>query len=298
MLLEKIIARLRYPLSMPNLSKSTREQVLLLLKKIIEYDVNEKTVFEFSIKTNNGKIDNSFRVVNYVDYEKDRHEYGRRIDLIEKLLGSVCPTADNGKVLEFFRKKWHNVVPIFIGIESDGVEIFLKLYLNLHIFNKKNEKMVSEFLRLLSFCTGIRIPAPNRGMYMLGISFDKNGLRDECKIYYDFKKNIILKKDLFTEKERSRFEYLKNNNEYAFSSIIERCNNGQVTSRKIDVALNDGINILKNFLDFCGIDGVEQELRGIMGRTNGKLRVVSIEKNALTFYVDLLGYGRDNFDSW
>lgn len=260
-----------------------------MVDAILRSDPDGDTRFEFSVKTEDGGIEDSFRLVNYEGRRRGDRPIAAdsaRMTLIGELLDMVCPGVDCGKAVGFLRRTAYPF-PISIGIESVGGDPRLKLYIHFYELNRKDPDIAAGFLRSLLSRNGIAPPPLHGNIILLGLSFDGRGLRDEYKIYRSHDKSAMLPADGFSPEERELFSWLNERNKLGYFDVMERYRNGRCLSRKVEVHPHDDGTVLERFLERAGRSDLSETISGIVRRTGGELEVIAMEEGSFTFYMTL-----------
>ena len=136
----------------------------------------------------------------------------------------------------------------------------------------------------------IDIPVRDQEIVLLGLSFDKNGLRDEFKLYYPYSKKSALKVSGFSKKDIAIFKWLNAKNKLDYFDVMERYIKNKLVSKKIEVHPEVKAKFLEAFSELsCDSALVGVEIANLINGVNGELEVIAIEQGVLTFYVTLLG---------
>jgi hypothetical protein len=290
MSLKTLSAKIDYLLTRANCRQAEKMRIRVLLKELANADLKNETRFEFSVKVKNAELDSSFRVVNYEGNTRDSQTYEHRIILIRKLLANICPDFNCERMLSMLKTGYR--VPLYIGIEYGNGDIFLKLYINFYELNKKNVKITLNFLKLFLLYNKIDIPVRNQEIVLLSLSFDKNGLRDEFKLYYPYSRKSASRVNGFSKKDVAIFEWLNARNKLDYFDVMERYIKNKLVSKKIEVHPEVRPNFLEDFVRLnCNKTWDKTEISQLIEEVNGELEVIAIEQGVLTFYVTLLGQG-------
>ena len=286
---ETILERLRYLLVEMNPGGRRNNAVLSIMKKLILHDVAKTTRFECSIKIDGDVIRRSFRIIN-LEGKRTKGDYERRMNVFEEVLSDTFPGVDFGRSLGPL-KGLRSDLPLFIGVESIGDDIVVKLYLNFFEWNRRDKHIASKFLKAFLFHIGLDIPLADEEIIVLALSFDRNGLRDECKVYYSYPKDTDMKEGYLSQKGRIAFEWLNARNRLDYYDIMERYRANRLISRKIGVHPTNG----EDFLKLYGESECISQVSSIFERVNGGLETVNLENDTVTFYATLLDYGGADF---
>ena len=260
-----------------------------MVDTILRSDTERDTRFELSIKTKDGGIEDSFRLVNYEGRKRGSRPLATssaRMALIENLLEMVCPGIDLVKTIGFLKRTVYPF-PIYIGMESLDGDSRLKLYINFYELNRKNPDVAAGFLRTFLSHNGITPPPLYGNIILLGLSFDNHGLQDEYKIYRSHDKSALLPAGGFSSKERDLFSWLNEKNKLGYFDVMERYRNGRCFSRKIEVHPYDDGTVLENFLERAGRSDLLVAVSRVVRRAGRELEVIAMEDCQFTFYITL-----------